>query len=296
MKSSLRQAAAMLHPKGFRFRAAVGMCALFLPVLCYAGAEGPQVGWVVDSRGEWHVNGGQDRLKKFSPLPAEGRVSISAPADGDFITVANLNGEIIRRIRCSNSACGTCVQNDACTSPITPLPKLPEEAGVISAAMEGIRELFGEHPERYSVHRSRSIARSCVTEAVLLLDADRRARLNGLLRNCEAGNYTIEFRAAEAASDAASPKQVTIFWDPAKPEELYPLGSPAGLFNVQYTRDWMSGSAWILLSPPAKFEIATASFNTFAARVDSWDDEVEPETKAAFKRAYLDYLYQQKVK
>jgi hypothetical protein len=263
----------------------------------HANAQAAQVGWVVDARGEWHVNGGHDHLKKFASVPSEGLLSNPAPTDGGYIVVANMHGDIIRQIRCPNATCGVCVQNDNCASPISPLPKAPGQAGYLTAAIDGIKDLFGEHPERYSVHRSRSIGRSCVSEAVLPIGTDGRARLDGLLRNCEAGNYTLEFQAAGSARTGASgeqPAQLTVAWNPANPNELFLVELKPGLFDVRYTRDWMSGSAWVLMSSEPAYDQNASSFKAFAASVDQWGEQVEPETRSAYKRAYLDHLSQAK--
>ena len=259
-------------------------------------AQPASVGWVVDVKSKnWHVNGDKTSLAKGAYLPPEGMLSNSAPSDGDFLVVANMHGDIIRRLRCSSSACGLCILNDTCMNPIAPLPKAPEEGGYFSAAIGGLKDLFGEHPERYSVHRSRAIGHSCVSEAIASLSADGKARLDGLLKNCDQGTYTLEFRAAGSSKENSlgeRPKQITVEWSPSSTETQFPLDLHPGLYRVEYTRDWMSGTAWLLLSSQNTYGKSSESFNSFGATIDKWGDDVEPETKAAYKRAFLDHLYQ----
>ena len=98
--------------------------ACFLAGSGMIGAQTSNVGWVVDvNSAHWHVNGDKSPLAKGTYLPSEGILSNSSPSDGDYLVVANLHGDIIRRLRCTNSSCGVCIENDSCANPIAPLPK-----------------------------------------------------------------------------------------------------------------------------------------------------------------------------
>jgi len=268
--------------------------ACFLAGSGMIGAQTSNVGWVVDvNSAHWHVNGDKSPLAKGTYLPSEGILSNSSPSDGDYLVVANLHGDIIRRLRCTNSSCGVCIENDSCANPIAPLPKAPPEGGYFSAAFDGLKDLFGEHPERYSVHRSRAIGHSCVSESVSSLSSAGKARLDDLLKNCEHGNYTLEFRAAGSSRENSigeQPKQVTVDWNPATPGAEFAVDLRPGLYRVEFTRDWTSGTAWLLLTSPSAYEQSLKSFSDFNATVDKWGDAVEPETKTAYKRAFLDHL------
>ncbi len=279
---------------------ALAACVFFMLAAVECIAQVPNVGWVVDVKSQsWHVNGRQESLTKGKLLPAEGILSNAAPTDGDYLVVANMHGDIIRRLRCSNSGCGACVQNDSCANPIAPLPKAPEEAGYLSAAIDGIKDLFGEHPERYSVHRSRGLSYSCISDTVVVFNSDGGGDLEGLLRNCAEGTYNLEIRAAgstHGGGQGGSPREVVVSWNPANPSRAVPLDLGAGLYILEYTRDWMSGTAWVLLCPQSSCSAAAESYNAFAAIVDGWGEQVESETRIAYKRAYLDKLSELKDK
>ena len=284
-------------------RLATRVAALFSCLLlcsaCSSIAQDAKAGWVLDMSGEWAVSGGTNLLAQAASVPAGGQLVNLAPKDGDYIRIANLHGDLLRSLRCTKNGCGQCVKNeDICSAPIEPLPTAPAQPGLMAATWEGLMNLFGGQPERYSVHRSRSIgADTCIAENVVPLDASGSARLDSLLKNCEPGAYALEF--LPAATPVAEPaarvaKQIEVNWSPNEPSGKMSLVLAPGLYEVRLTREWRSGRAWILVCASPLFEEDRAAFGKFSAVVDGWGLQVERDSKVSFKRAYLDYLSRSK--
>jgi hypothetical protein len=134
---------------------------------------------------------------------------------------------------------------------------------------------------------------------VVALNFDGGGNLEGLLRNCEEGTYNLVIYAADSfhvGGQGRPLREIDVSWNPANPNQPVPLNLGAGLYFLEYTRDWMSGSAWALLCPQSSCSATAESYNAFAAMVDGWGEQVEPETRIAYKRAYLDRLSETKDK
>jgi hypothetical protein len=297
MFSALRKTLANRDASNLALRVTILVSCLLL-FSVRLNAEDAKAGWVLDVRGQWAVSGGTTLLAQAASVPAGGQLVNLAPKDGDYIRIADLHGDLLRSLRCSQNGCGQCVKNeDKCAAPIEPLPKAPEQPGLIAATWEGLMDLFGGQPERYSIHRSRTVgAETCIAENVVPLDASGNVHLDGLLKNCGPGVYVLEFAAAGVAADGAGQdaKQLTMSWNPSEGVGKPPVALAPGLYGVRYTREWRSGNAWILVCASPAFEDNRASFEKLSAVVDGWGQQVEGESKVAFKRAYLDYLSQSK--
>ena len=264
-----------------------------------SGAQEAKAGWVLDQNGQWAVSGSTTLLAQAASVPAGGQLVNLAPKDGDYIRIADLHGELLRSLRCSKNGCGQCVKNeDDCTAPIEPLPKAPAHPGLIAVTWEGLMDLFGGQPERYSIHRSRSIgAETCISEDVVPLDASGNAHLDGLLKNCVPGDYKLEFAPAGAAAadhEVQDARQQTVTWKPSEPASIAPVALAAGLYRVRYTREFRTGGVWILVCASPSFENDRVAFEKLSAVVDGWGQQVETNSKVAYKRAYLDYLSRSK--
>jgi len=295
---TLRRTPAKRDTSNLTVRVTILVLCLLLFSACRSNAEDAKAGWVLDVRGQWAVSGGTTLLAQAASVPAGGQLVNLAPKVGDYIRIADLQGDLLRSLRCSQNGCGQCVKNeDICTAPIEPLPKAPEQPGLIAATWAGLMDLFGGQPERYSIHRSRSIGtETCIAENVVGLDASGNAHVDGLLKNCEPGVYTLEFAAAGATADRArqDAKQLTLTWKPSDAAEKQPVALAPGLYRVRYSREFRTGGAWILVCASPSFANNQASFEKLSAVVDGWGPQVERDSKVAFKRAYLDYLSRSK--
>jgi hypothetical protein len=165
---------------------------------------------------------------------------------------------------------------------------------LLAATFAGLMDLFGGQPERYSIHRSRSIGvETCIAENVVPLDGSGNVHLDGLMKNCGPGVYSLEFAATAADGTGQDAKKLTVNWNPGEAGSSSVALAP-GLYGVKYTREWRSGNAWILVCASPAFEDKRAAFEKLSAVVEGWGRQVEGESKVEFKRAYLDYLSRSK--
>lgn len=298
MFSAVTSALATWNANKLAFRVTLFISCLMFLSICPLMAQDAKAGWVLDLKGQWAVSGGTTLLTQAASVPAGGQLVNLAPKDGDFIRIADLHGELLRSLQCSTTGCSQCTNEDTCSAPIEPLPKSTEQAGLMAATWAGLMDLFVGQPERYSIHRSRSLgADTCLADGVVPLDASGSADLEGVMKNCEPGSYTLDFvPAGSAATDQAveDANEATLIWSPTEHTYKSPGDLHPGLYELRFTRDWRSGSAWILACPAAVFKQDVSSFDKFSAVVDGWGNDVGGDSKVAYKRAYLDYLSRSK--
>jgi len=295
MFSTVRNAPANGNASGL----ALGVTILVSCLLQFSArlnAEDAKAGWVLDVKGQWAVSGGTTLLTQAASVPAGGQLVNLAAKDGDYLRIADLHGDLLKSLRCSQNGCGQCGKSeDKCTAPIEPLPKAPEQPGLLAATFEGLMNLFVGQPERYSIHRSRSMgAETCIAEDVVPLDTSGVIRLDGLLKNCGPGAYSLEFAPAAADGTGQEAKHLTVNWSSSEPPGKFSVALAPGLYGVRYTREWRSGNAWILVCASPAYEEKRAAFEKLSAVVEGWGRQVEGESKVEFKRAYLDYLSRSK--
>ncbi len=81
-----------------------------------------------------------DLVQKFSTVIRSQRLSAgsvltnSTPSDFDYIVVGNLNGEVIKKIRCKSKVCRECSASGACLDPIHPLPPVVQSPSALAVA------------------------------------------------------------------------------------------------------------------------------------------------------------------
>src|SRR5207244_1983672 len=114
-----------------------------------------QVGYVLEMEGTWTLKGSSKPLSPGETVPAAGVIRNQSPSGDDHITIANLNGEIIKRIRCKSGSCYECRESGTCYDAVQSLPIAPPKAGMAAVTLDAVMKLILGEPDRYSVHRVR---------------------------------------------------------------------------------------------------------------------------------------------
>ena len=264
--------------------------------LLSAQAKGWQVvGFVLEKQGTWQLTGGTRNLAEGERLAARSRLTNPSPADGDRISVVNLNGDLIVRIRCKSGTCNACPgQSDACYDPIPPLPEPKAAPSILGTMLHSVMELVNGKPDRYSVHRVRGHA---LSDAVVRLDRGR-VDLGPVYAGQESGRYKIQFVSIGDRRWKSDP--VSFDWDPARGSGTAVPRLERGLYAlVQFDADDASSSplmeAWVLVTNPDEYPKATSAFKAASDQTAKWGTSVTPDTKQRFLRAHLDYLAGQPV-
>jgi hypothetical protein len=267
---------------------------LSLAVVAVPGFGQQNVGFVLELQGKWVSGKDQAPLKLAQSVQGGLVLENRDPTDGDHIVVANLQGEIIKTIRCKSGACRECAPAGGCYDPIHPLPNPEETPSNISTVMNAVVELLSAKPDRYSIHRVRGAEgfRSSVAE----LEGDG-IDLNSLLEGVEPGDYEFQFI---SLSERAGPSKLALSgqarWKPGERMTLSLNGIEPGLYEVHYRHGTTSGNVWLLLCPTPEFGVMVTAFQRFTHQTQSWDKNVTPNTRQAYQRAYLEYLSLQTVR
>jgi len=251
-----------------------------------------KVGYVLEMEGKWTIDGTAESLNMGQSVAGGIILTNSKPANGDHIVVANLQGEVIKTIRCKTGTCGECRESGACYDPIHPLPISPEATSRVSTAFNAVLELFASKPDRYSVHRVRSSGLIIERNEVVRLDGSV-VDVSGFLQYQEKGVYEFQFipLSREGGSkEDRKPILNSFNWNPGKKASLSIEGIHPGLYEVWITRGDETGSAWVLLCSAGSYSSSIASFQGFSDQTDNWGGSVTLTTKQAYQRAYLELL------
>jgi hypothetical protein len=247
---------------------------------------------VLEMHGNWTDGDAQRFLKLGQLLPGEAILSNPAPADDDRIVIANLHGKIIKTIRCKDAVCRECTESGACYDPIHPLPRAGDSAGTVSTLLNAVLDLFVEKPERYSIHRVRGTDPEVVPSEVIRLDGNS-VELGFLFQGKEKGRYDVQFvpiPQKDKSGETRLSLKGGINWNPGEQAPFALHGLVPDLYEVFLYRGSSTTTAWILVCAGADYQHAVDSFKEFVRQTDSWGNNVTPETKQAYQRAFLEYL------
>src|ERR1700676_2923766 len=93
-------------------------------LMAHSARAQEKVGYVLEVHGAWVLGDNSASLKPGDAV-AGGTIlrnGTAKPSDSDRIVVADLQGNVIKRIRCKSSACNECRDSGTCYDPIQPLP------------------------------------------------------------------------------------------------------------------------------------------------------------------------------
>ncbi len=266
---------------------------LVVSLLCAPAKAWQIVGFVLEKQGTWQIKDEPKDLAEGQRLAAGGQLVNASPKDGDWITVVNLNGELIVRIRCTSGTCKACSgESDACYDPIPALPASKQAPSLVGTVLESVMELVSGKPDRYSVHRVRGHA---LSDAVLRVDQGR-LDLGPVFATQESGRYRIQFLSIGDRRWKSDP--VSFDWDPTRGHPTAVPGLDRGLHAlVLFDADDASGSplmeAWVLITNPEEYPKVASAFKAASDQTAKWGTSVTPDTKQRFLRANLDYLANQ---
>ena len=214
------------------------------------------------------------------------------PSDADRIVIADLKGDVIKRIRCKNSVCNECRSSGTCYDPIQSLPEVPAPPTVLRAGFEGLMTLFSSKPERFSVHRVRG---ETVTDTVAQVSGERiylAQSLNGL----EEGHYHLIFARIGRGGELTGWKSAPIEVDAEHIDATQTAtvkGLHPGLYEADLDATDFSKTFWVLFVDDGTYSNLNDEFHRISTAIQSWGEDVPTSIKDSYRRAYLAYLDQQ---
>jgi hypothetical protein len=252
-----------------------------------------KVGYILDVHGNWVLAGNFASLNRGDGVAAGAllRNTATKPSDNDRIVVADLKGDVIKRIRCKSSVCNECRDSGTCYDPIQPLPQLSPSPSVLRASFEGLMALFSSKPDRYSIHRVRG---TTLEDAVVQLSADRIG-LGEVLKDQKKGTYLFTLTKIPGSSSSVIGKSehVTLDWEPNRADQIVIHGVRPGLYEAKLDAGEFSKSFWILLVGTESYGQLDGQLRRMSAQMETWGDDVPSDVKLSFRRAYLAYLAKQ---
>ena len=272
---------------------------ILLPIVPACAQQ--MVGYVLEMDGEWTIAGTTPAkaLSKGGQLPGAGLVENNSPADGNFIVIANLNGDVIKRIKCRAKACYECRDSGTCYDRVQRLPAAKPQTGFLAASFAVIMDLFGSGPDRFSVHRVRALGLGRLDDGVVQL-VNEQVDLGPILHSDDRGRYYLRF---ETLADSSQPSwrsgAIVADWDPALPTRVSIDGLQHGLYLVSLlvprgkSFSNTGVDAWVLVAGRAGYEKVSQKFKEVEEQMKRWGDEVSVESRAGYLRAYLEILSNQ---
>jgi hypothetical protein len=267
----------------------IAVLALIVSCLSRGVSAQEQVGYVLDLQGTWTITGNSARLTRGNSVPGGAliRNGSTKPSDSDRIVVADLKGDIIKRIRCKSGVCNECRESGVCYDPIQPLPKTSPQTGVLTAGFRGLMSLFSSKPDRYSVHRVRGIS---FPDGIAQVSNDL-FDLSSIFKTQQKGLYflTLSQIPSEGSSNIWKSDRVSFNWDSLRPEQISIRGIHPGLYEA--TLEWGGGatSFWILITNPQQYTDHETDFRLLTSQTETWGNDVSGDAKLAYRRAYLAY-------
>lgn len=263
-----------------------------LTLTCVLLNAAQNVGYVLEKEGDWTLAGNPAPLKGGEAVPAGALPKIDKPKDGDTLVIADLNGDLLKRVRCAKGACHECRSLDICEDDLKPLPTTKPQPGLLAASFDAAMELLFGKADRYSVHRVRGEE---LADAVVTLDQDH-ADLAAVLYQLDNGKYNLRWR--DLTHPTAKPQNVPIEAVRGRPTTATLTGFSPGLYELTLLEKGQPSpnTAWVFLASPTDSVPAAAAFQQSVSRAAKWGPSVTPNASRAYLRASLDDLARRTLK
>lgn len=247
------------------------------------------VGFVLDIRGSWHLNGDRSQqVYKGSSLPAGGLLTFGGDhQSAAYVNIADQTGKLIISKRCGNTG--------ACSVRLPNAP--PANDSLVGRVFRGIMDLWRGEPGKYGVFKSQGNNEE-LQEAVLKL-AEGKVDLSLVLIGLKKGSFVLDFKPLSVPGEPTSRSRIgplTLDWDPQKPASLSIPNLQPGLYEIRQLEEGSlepSGpgtEAWVLVANPTDYEKLRSCFSRAQAVTKEWGTSVKPNTVRSFLRGDLDYL------
>jgi len=247
-----------------------------------AVAQGQQVGYVLNLRGEWVLNSSQ-KLKAGDPVPAEGTIQLVRRVTGEFIEILDNGG---RRINAASANCDIV----RCDHPF----KLPPvvQRNILRKLVDSAMEIFRDYPD---LRKPLAISRGTeLREAVVKIE-NERIDLTSVFANLSRGKLLVRFESArlDAPRDTKFIGPINVDWDPTQRAIVFVKGLSPGLYIVRplsnADREPLEQGSESLVSvdTPTQYEKDIRLFNEGVKLTNSWGRSIRHESKRKFLRAVL---------
>lgn len=261
-------------------------------LLIAASRAQEKIGYVLDVKGMWSLdNNPSQRLSRAAALPAEGviRLRASSGVGANYIVIANLSGEVIKKRECYGP--------ENCQEVVLPR-SVGRSISFLSRVYTRIMDRVFSQPDRYRAAISRG-AGGEMQEAVVMLTAGK-VNLGSAFTKMGRGKYLLRLE-SPGGEKQETVRPLEFEWNPAVEPSLVELnGIKEGLYRLSLldARDGQSlgggMDAWILVCEPETYEKVSSDFREVSKQTAAWESKVSRATIRSFLRAYLDELAERK--
>ncbi len=230
--------------------------------LAAAPAAG-SVGFVLDVRGDWVVEGGMGGKLRVGQALAAGATIRAAPPQPQWrLVIALANGTTLAR---------SCDPVERCREALVLPDSTAEQPGFWGRAKAAAAALFGHPPERFAATLARGAAAS---DGVALLEAGT-LHLDSILGDLPAGRYAVSLKSIEPAGAAAVVRDMPLaLSEAAVGARIEVPGLAPGLYEMTVraeTNPDEATSAWVLALGSARHRQGREAYDAARATAARWD-------------------------
>jgi hypothetical protein len=250
----------------------IGAAAVVFLSAAATSAQAP-VGYVLERRGDWVLNNSATPLSPGQKLPAGGSIRRRSASNDDFITIVDTGRKVFASRNCAS---------DPCRRPID-LPRAAPSRSFLGSLYDAAMETIFGSPVRSDSNLIRSGG---------LLDGvveykDGKISVGAVVK--PEGEQYLRWRTVSLSSAGEWSKPARLS------TEAIISGLSPGLYEMNLMRSNGSnfepvGSSWILVTPAADYEKASAAFREMRELTEQWGEKIKPETRRLFLQASLENL------
>jgi hypothetical protein len=259
---------------------------MFGPTAAPPSTEVDVVGFVLEVRGSWCINGSAQLLERGAALRQGDRLQVRAPYDvADSITLVGGDGETIQMTSCREPG--------RCNRPV-PLEALRRGQDPLRQRMvRVVMKLWRQQPDRYATFGNRG-ADNELRDSVVAADG-RGLVLAPVLGALHGGHYLLHLEPLldhDRKRFGAVPVDLEVDLT-AGAGPAWVVAAPApGLYRLDVTEVRPAGralgpEAWILVAPQGSYQKLSAAFRPAAELAARWQEQAGPDVARRFVRAFL---------
>ncbi len=270
----------------------LSLLALFVLPGVYA-AEPQQIGFVLEMKGDWLVNGAPIK-GPGQGLPPAAVIALKSQKNirtGEElrITIILLNNQSIPL---------TCHSEESCKNARFTLPaSLNRESPALDRLWAASKRLIWQDPERYvpGLARSGDSKSEKLRDRVLLLDNDRLS-IGDWFKAVEPANYSLVLVDFNREGATRSPAVIPVTWTGDHDATVTVPNLKPGLYGARLMPAGRSAvgqkaigdDAWVLLSGPGTYDKHSTDYESCAASTSKW--EASPVGIKTFDRVCMDII------
>jgi hypothetical protein len=240
------------------------------------------VGTVIELRGNWRIEGREDRLQAGQGVPAGGIIRPESLGSEVSISIALLNGAYLG-MHCHGANNKGCAQG--LHVPAIYVEQSSRIGGIVQTVMNVLLERTPREGSPFSPTIIRAGRDSERCELVVRVEQGKPVHLDGAVSRIPASEYTCEWSKVTGVNAS---EQKPIRWDSRSGGPLLPIPAP-GLYSVRFINEYREPvlDVALLATPSDSYPAVKASFEHARRACAEWSGPDAADSAHEFLRAYL---------